>query len=64
MWCYKHNKNVLTGDCDKCISERQCYQWCMDHYGWGLKDDKEPIFANRRRKNFSRKPLSKFWLEH
>ncbi len=64
MHCYKYDKDVKVEDCERCITERKCYQWCLDHFVWGIPDGREPLFSNKRRKNFSRRELSTFWMNY
>jgi hypothetical protein len=62
MWCDKYNHEVRSEDCAGCITKRRCYQWCLNFFVWGVKDEREPFFIIKRPKNFSKRPVSKYWL--
>lgn len=44
MKCPKTQAEVNADDCEDCVSERRCYEWCLDHIVWGATG--EPIFAH------------------
>jgi len=35
MKCPKTQSEVTADDCEDCVSERMCYEWCIDHLVYG-----------------------------
>ena len=33
--CPQDNRLVSADDCESCISDRRCYEWCFNHLVWG-----------------------------
>ena len=62
MWCHKFATDVKVEHCEQCITRRECYQWCLDHFVWAVPDGREPLFDAKRHKSFSKKPVNEFWL--
>lgn len=44
MKCPKTHTQVNADDCEQCISDQTCYEWCRDHIIWGGTG--EPLFSH------------------
>ncbi|HUV56218.1 MAG TPA: hypothetical protein VMV84_03195, partial [Dehalococcoidales bacterium] len=44
MKCPKTQAKVNADNCEDCVSERRCYEWCSEHIVWGATA--EPIFIH------------------
>lgn len=46
MICPKSQLNVTADDCESCVTNRSCYEWCFDHIVWGSNGSSEPCFSH------------------
>jgi len=44
MKCPKTQTEVTADDCEMCVNERICYEWCFDHLVFGRIG--EPLFTH------------------
>ena len=44
MECPKEKRLVIADDCEECVTNRVCYEWCYDHIVWAHIG--EPMFVH------------------